>query len=53
MTAWESSAPRTNFAHLEGHDAQLVRLGMLAKRYFADDPNTALLKLRQMAELLA
>lgn len=44
---------RTNFAHLEAHDEQLVRLGMLAERYFADDPNTALLKLRQLAELLA
>jgi type I restriction enzyme, R subunit len=53
MTKGESSAPRTNFAHLEEHDDQLVRLGMLAERYFADDPNTALLKLRQLAELLA
>src|SRR5689334_8971459 len=44
---------RTNFAHLEIHDEQLVRLGMLVERYFADDPNTALLKLRQLAELLA
>src|SRR6187551_3570634 len=44
---------RTNFGHLEAHDEQLVRLGMLAERYFADDPNTALLKLRQLAELLA
>jgi hypothetical protein len=44
---------RTNFAHLQAHDDQLVRLGMLAERYFADDPNTALLKLRQLAELLA
>ena len=43
----------TNFAHLEQHDEQLVRLGMLAERYFADDPNTCLLKLRQLAELLA
>jgi type I restriction enzyme R subunit len=45
--------PRTNFAYLAAHDEQLVRLGMLAERYFADDPNTALLKLRQLAELLA
>lgn len=44
---------RTNFAHLERHDQQLVRLGMLAERYFPDDPNTSLLKLRQLAELLA
>ncbi|MEW6211074.1 MAG: type I restriction-modification system endonuclease [Acidobacteriota bacterium] len=45
--------PQTNFAHLREHDEQLLRLGMLAERYFADDPNTCLLKLRQFAELLA
>jgi len=44
---------RTNFGFLEPHDAQLVRLGMLAERYFPDDPNTCILKLRQLAELLA
>src|SRR5438128_7933235 len=43
----------SNFAHLHEHDAQLLRLGMLAERYFPDDPNTSLLKLRQLAELLA
>jgi len=43
----------SNFAHLQSHDEQLLRLGMLAERYFADDPNTCLLKLRQLAELLA
>jgi type I restriction enzyme, R subunit len=53
MTSVNSATPRTNFAQLEQHDEQLVRLGMLAERYFADDPNTALLKLRQLAELLA
>jgi type I restriction enzyme, R subunit len=47
------SLTASNFAHLDAHDAQLVRLGMLAERYFADDPNTTLLKLRQLAELLA
>ena len=45
--------PPTNFAYLQAHDEQLVRLGLLAERYFADDPNTCLLKLRQFAELLA
>jgi type I restriction enzyme R subunit len=44
---------RGNFAHLKAHDEQLVRLGLLAERYFAEDPNTSLLKLRQLAELLA
>lgn len=43
----------SNFGHLQAHDEQLVRLGMLAERYFAEDPNTCLLKLRQLAELLA
>lgn len=45
--------PPTNFAHLQEHDEQLLRLGMLAEKYFPDDPNTCLLKLRQLAELLA
>lgn len=43
----------SNFTHLQEHDEQLLRLGLLAERYFPDDPNTALLKLRQLAELLA
>ena len=53
MSTSNAERSRTNFGHLEVHDAQLVRLGMLAERYFADDPNTALLKLRQLCELLA
>jgi hypothetical protein len=44
---------RTNFACFEPHDRQLGRLGTLAERYFPDDPNTCLLKLRQLTELLA
>lgn len=44
---------KTNFAQLQEHDEQLVRLGMLAERYFPEDPNTSLLKLRQLTELLA
>lgn len=43
----------SNFAFLGAYDAQLVRLGALAERYFPDDPNTCLIKLRQLAELLA
>jgi type I restriction enzyme R subunit len=42
-----------NFAHLRVYDEQLFRLGSLAERYFPDDPNTSLLKLRQLGELLA
>ena len=43
----------TNFGQLAEHDEGLLRLGLLAERYFPADPNTALLKLRQFAELLA
>jgi type I restriction enzyme R subunit len=43
----------SNFTHLRLHDEQLLRLGMLAERYFSEDPNTCLLKLRQLAEVLA
>jgi type I restriction enzyme R subunit len=44
--------PTSNFAFLSGHDPQLVQLGLLAERYFRDDPGTAIFKLRQFAELL-
>ncbi|UVT18554.1 MAG: type I restriction-modification system endonuclease [Nitrospira sp.] len=43
----------SNFAQLQEHDEQLLRLGLLAERYFPEDPNTSLLKLRQFTELLA
>jgi len=42
-----------NFGFLASHDQQLVSLGALAERYFRDDPSTAIMKLRQFAELLA
>lgn len=42
-----------NFSFLAVHDAQLVRLGVLAERYFKDDPTTSLIKLRQYGETLA
>lgn len=42
-----------NFAFLESHDPQLVRLGGLAEQYFTADPNTCLIKLRQFGERLA
>lgn len=44
---------RSNFDLLKPYEQQLWRLGALAERYFTDDPNTCLLKLRQLAELLA
>ena len=42
-----------NFQFLAAYDPQFVRLGALAERYFRDDPNTCLIKLRQLGELLA
>ena len=48
-----ATATSANFGFLGQHDAQLVRLGALAERYFGDDPSTALIKLRQFGELLA
>jgi hypothetical protein len=44
---------RSNFDMLRAFEPQLWRLGALAERYFAEDPNTSLLKLRQFSELLA
>lgn len=43
----------SNFSQLQEHDEQLLRVGMLAERYFAEDPNTCLIKLRQLGEILA
>jgi type I restriction enzyme R subunit len=49
----QPSPTSANFAFLIAHDRQLDRLGALAERYFADDPTTCLMKLRQFGELLA
>ena len=32
----------SNFALLQVHDEQFLRLGLLAERYFPDDPNICL-----------
>lgn len=42
-----------NFGFLAVHDPLLDHLGALAERYFAEDPSTSLVKLRQFAEVLA
>jgi type I restriction enzyme, R subunit len=44
---------KSNFYFLEKIEPQLMRLGALAERYFPDDPNTSLIKIRQFGELLA
>src|SRR5258706_2334961 len=42
-----------NFSFMRAYDPQFDRLGALAERYFRDDPNASLVKLRQFGELLA
>lgn len=43
----------TNFAFLGEHDALLVELATAGERSFSSDPNTTLIKLRQLGEALA
>jgi type I restriction enzyme R subunit len=45
-------AQSANFEFLGRHDTRLVAYGTFAERYLHDDPNTAIFKLRQFAELL-
>jgi type I restriction enzyme R subunit len=47
------SLTSANFAFLAVHDPLLDHLGALAERYFAEDPSTSLVKLRQFGEVLA
>jgi len=49
----ESSNPSTNFAFLAEHDQLFVELAGTAERAFSSDPNTTLIKLRQLGEALA
>ncbi|HOX51713.1 MAG TPA: type I restriction-modification system endonuclease [Fibrobacteria bacterium] len=44
---------RSNFSHLQPLEPQLVRLGAQAEKYFADDANTSMMKVRQFGECLA
>src|SRR5687768_7828058 len=41
-----------NFGFLASHDPLLARLGGFAEHYALHDPNTALIKLRQLSEAL-
>ncbi len=45
--------PSSNFWMLASYEPELAKLGGRAEKYFAEDPNTCLLKIRQFAELLA
>ena len=51
MTAPALKSPNFNF--LAEHDPQLLEYAARAERYVLDDPNTTLIKLRQLAEALA
>lgn len=48
-----STRTTSNFSFLATHEVLLVKLGEQAERYFAEDPSTSLIKLRQFAEILA
>ncbi|MBH25547.1 MAG: type I restriction-modification system endonuclease [Myxococcales bacterium] len=45
--------PSPNFAYLSVLEPLLVEYGARAERYVLDDPNTAMFKLRQFAEVMA
>ena len=51
--ALEMSVTSVNFQFLQSHDPSLLKLGALAERFVFEDPNTALIKIRQLAETLA
>lgn len=42
-----------NFGFLERHDLRLAQVAALAERYFHEDPPGALIRLRQLAEMLS
>jgi type I restriction enzyme R subunit len=46
-------AESSNFAFLKEHDPVFLQLASSAERVFASDPNTTLIKLRQLGEALA
>ena len=48
-----AATPSPNFSFLSQHDPVLLQHATLAEQYVFRDPNTALIKLRQLAESLA
>lgn len=48
-----SSTPTSNFDFLSEYDPLFVELAISAERSFSSDPNTTLIKLRQLGEALA
>ena len=49
----EKNQVQTNFAFLAEHDELFVEIAVAAERAFSSDPNTTLIKLRQLGEALA
>ena len=48
-----SSIQQGNFGFLQEHDSLFVEIAFSAERAFSSDPNTTLMKLRQLGEALA
>ncbi len=48
-----TAVPLVHLAFLATHDPVLVKLAALGKRYFSKAPNSALIKICQLAETLA
>lgn len=46
-------AANSNFSFLQEHDPIFLQLASTAEQIFASDPNTTLIKLRQLGEALA
>ena len=53
MAAGDPQLASPNFAFLARHDRVLLQHAALAERYVFEDPNAALVKIRQLAETLA
>lgn len=53
VAAVSNDSTDSNFAFLREHDPLLLELAMAAERAFRFDPNTTLIKLRQLGEALA
>ena len=53
MTAASQRNPSSNFGFLAEHDSIFAELAQAAERVFTNDPNTTLIKLRQLGEAMA
>lgn len=53
MTTKNDNTKSINFQFLEEHDTVLLQLASTAEQVFSSDPNTTLIKLRQLGEALA